>query len=158
MNRRNFIKNTCNVACACVGVSVLSFLQSCEDNKAYDQNVNDNNNNDGGDDIQLSVDISQVPHQDLEFVGGTSVLAPNSIDSLGLLLIRSSDNNINAFSRRCTHSSYSVNAFNSQGLAVCSSGHGGSFNTSGSVAAGPPSARLTSYSTSLNESILTISK
>ena len=45
-----------------------------------------------------------------------------------------------------------------QGLAVCSSGHGGSFNTSGSVAAGPPSARLTSYNTSLNESILTISK
>ena len=153
MNRRDFIKNTCSAACACVGVSALSLLQSCEDNKAYEQNVDDNNN-----DIQFSIDISQSPYQDLESVGGTAVLSSNSIDSLGLLLIRVSENNINAFSRRCTHSSYSVNAFNNQGLAVCSSGHGGSFTTSGSVAAGPPSARLTSYNTSLNESILTISK
>ena len=157
MDRRHFIKNTCSVACACIGFSALSLLQSCEDNKAYQQNVDDTNN-DGDNDIQFSIDISQAPHQNLESIGGTSVLAPNSIDSLGLLLIRSSDNNIKAFSRRCTHSSYSVNEFNSQGLAVCSSGHGGSFNTSGSVASGPPSARLTSYNTSLNESILTISK
>ena len=98
MNRRDFIKNTCSVACACVGVSALSLLQSCEDNKAYEQNVDDNNN-DGDNDIQFSIDISQAPHQNLESIGGTSVLAPNSIDSLGLLLIRSSDNNIKAFSR-----------------------------------------------------------
>ena len=157
MNRRDFIKNTCNVACACVGMSALSLLQSCEDNKAYEQNVDDNNN-DGGSGVQFSIDISQIPHQELESVGGTSVLSPNSIDPLGLLLIRASENKINAFSRRCTHSSYSLNAFNSQGLAVCSSGHGGSFTTSGSVAAGPPSARLTSYSTSLTDNILTITK
>ena len=154
MNRRDFIKNTCNVACACVGMSALSLLQSCEDNKAYEQGVDDNN--DGGYDVQFSIDISQPPYQDLESVGGTSVLSSNSIDPLGLLLIRASENNINAFSRRCTHSSYSLNAFNNQNLAVCSSGHGGSFTTSGSVAAGPPSARLTSYNTSLNDNILTI--
>ena len=154
MNRRDFIKNTCNVACACVGMSALSLLQSCEDNKAYKQNVDDNNND--GNDVQFSIDISQSPYQDLESVGGTSVLSSNSIDPLGLLLIRASENNINAFSRRCTHSSYSLNAFNSQNLAVCSSGHGGSFTTSGSVAAGPPSARLTSYNTSLTDNILTI--
>ena len=154
MNRRDFIKNTCNVACACVGISALSLLQSCEDNKAYEQNVDDNN--DGGNGVQFSIDISQSPYQELGSVGGTSVLSPNNIDPLGLLLIRASENNINAFSRRCTHSSYSLNAFNSQGLAVCSSGHGGSFTTSGSVAAGPPSARLTSYSTSLTDNILTI--
>ena len=153
MNRREFIKNTCGVACACIGMSSISLLQSCEDNKAYDQNTENNDN-----DVQLSIDISQSPHQGLVPIGGTSVLASNSIDSQGLLLIRSSQDNIKAFSRRCTHSSYSVNAFNSQGLAVCSSGHGGSFNTSGNVAAGPPSARLTSYSTSLTDSILIISK
>ena len=101
MDRRDFIKNTCSAACACIGFSALSLLQSCEDNKAYEQNVDDNNN-DGDNDIQFSIDISQAPHQNLESIGGTSVLAPNSIDSLGLLLIRSSDNNIKAFSRRCT--------------------------------------------------------
>ena len=153
MDRRDFIKSTCSAACACVSISAFSFLQSCEDNKAYEQNV------DGSDsDIQLSIDISQSPHQDLESIGGTSVLSSNSIDSLGLLLVRSSVDNINAFSRRCTHSSYSVNAFNNEGLAICSSGHGGSFNTSGNVAASPPSSRLTSYNTSLIGNTLTISK
>ena len=39
MDRRDFIKNTCSAACACIGFSALSLLQSCEDNKAYEQNA-----------------------------------------------------------------------------------------------------------------------
>jgi Rieske Fe-S protein len=154
MNRRIFIKNSCMAVCACVGFSTLSLMQSCEDNTAYNQNTDNNSDND----ILVSVDISQDPHQNLQIIGGTSVLGPNDIDSKGLLLIRSSESNIKAFSRRCTHSSYSVNGFNSQGLALCSSGHGGSFNTSGNVSAGPPSASLSSYNTSFLNNILAISK
>jgi len=155
MNRRDFIKNSCGLACACVGVSAISLLQSCEDNKAYEQNINE-----GGDipdsGNQLVINIQDSQYQSLINTGGSAVTSSNSIDSLGLLLIRSSETQIKAFSRRCTHSSYRVNAFNSQGLAVCSSGHGGSFNTSGQVAAGPPSASLTSYNTSLDNDTLTI--
>tara|TARA_E500000081_G_C5984448_1_gene283939 strand:+ start:69 stop:533 length:465 start_codon:yes stop_codon:yes gene_type:complete len=154
MNRRNFIKKSSFAACACVGVSALSFLQSCEDNTAYDQNTD----NDGDNDIQLSVDISQDPHRNLEVVGGTSILGPNEIDSRGLLLVRISENNFRVLSRRCTHSSYSVNDFNSQGLAMCSSGHGGGFNANGNVVSGPPSASLLSYSSSFSNNILVISK
>jgi len=154
MNRRKFIKNSCAAACACVGFSALSLLQSCEDNTAYNQNSI--NEDDSG--VQFSVDISKDPHQNLEVVSGTSILDPNVIDSKGLLLIRSSESNIKAFSRRCTHSSYSVNGYNSQGLALCSSGHGGSFNLNGNVAVGPPSSSLFSYSTSLLNNILLISK
>lgn len=154
MNRRNFIKKSSFAACACVGVSALSFLQSCEDNTAYDQNTD----NDGDNDIQLSVDISQDPHRNLEVVGGTSILGPNEIDSRGLLLVRISENNFRVLSRRCTHSSYSVNDFNSQGLALCSSGHGGGFNANGNVVSGPPSASLLSYSSSFSNNILVISK
>ena len=154
MNRRNFIKNSSFAACACVGVSALSFLQSCEDNTAYDQNTD----NDGDNDIQLSVDISQDPHRNLEVIGGTSILGPNEIDSRGLLLVRTSENNFRVLSRRCTHSSYSVNDFNSQGLAMCSSGHGGGFNANGNVVSGPPSASLLSYSSSFSNNILVISK
>ena len=155
MNRRDFIKNSCGLACACVGVSAISLLQSCEDNKAYEQNSNE------GVDIpdsgnQIVINIQDAQYQSLINTGGSIVTSSNSIDSLGLLLIRSSETQIKAFSRRCTHSSYRVNAFNSQGLAVCSSGHGGSFNTSGQVAAGPPSASLTSYNTSLDNDTLTI--
>ena len=154
MNRRNFIKKSSFAACACVSVSALSFLQSCEDNTAYDQNTD----NDGDNDIQLSVDISQDPHRNLEVIGGTSILGPNEIDSRGLLLVRISENNFRVLSRRCTHSSYSVNDFNSQGLAMCSSGHGGGFNANGNVVSGPPSASLSSYSSSFSNNILTISK
>ena len=154
MNRRNFIKKSSFAACACVSVSALSFLQSCEDNTAYDQNTD----NDGDNDIQLSVDISQDPHRNLEVVGGTSILGPNEIDSRGLLLVRTSENNFRVLSRRCTHSSYSVNDFNSQGLAMCSSGHGGGFNANGNVVSGPPSASLLSYSSSFSNNILVISK
>ncbi|MDC0882238.1 Rieske 2Fe-2S domain-containing protein [Candidatus Marinimicrobia bacterium] len=154
MNRRNFIKKSSFAACACVGVSALGLLQSCEDNTAYEQNTD----NDGDNDIQLSVDISQDPHRNLEVVGGTSVLGPNEIDSKGLLLVRTSEDNFKVLSRRCTHSSYSVNDFNSQGLAMCSSGHGGGFNANGNVVSGPPSASLSSYSSSFSNNILIISK
>lgn len=154
MNRRNFIKKSSFAACACVGVSALGLLQSCEDNTAYEQNTD----NDGDNDIQLSVDISQDPHRNLEVVGGTSVLGPNEIDSKGLLLVRTSEDNFKVLSRRCTHSSYSVNDFNSQGLAICSSGHGGGFNANGNVVSGPPSASLSSYSSSFSNNILIISK
>jgi Rieske Fe-S protein len=154
MNRRNFLKKSSFAACACVGVSALSFLQSCEDNIAYDQNTD----NDGDNDIQLSVDISQDPHRNLEVIGGTSILGPNEIDSRGLLLVRISENNFRVLSRRCTHSSYSVNDFNSQGLAMCSSGHGGGFNANGNVVSGPPSASLLSYSSSFSNNILVSSK
>ena len=67
MKRRDFIKSTCSVACACVGISALSLLQSCEDNKAYEQNVDDNNN--GDNDVQFFIDISQSPYQELESIG-----------------------------------------------------------------------------------------
>ena len=155
MNRRDFIKNSCGLACAWVGMSAVCLLQSCEDNKAYEQNINE-----GGDvpdsGNQIVINIQDAQYQSLINTGGSAVTSSNSIDSLGLLLIRSSETQIKAFSRRCTHSSYRVNAFNSQGLAVCSSGHGGSFNTNGRVAAGPPSANLTSYNTSLDNDTLTI--
>ena len=155
MNRRDFIKNSCGLACACVGMSAISLLQSCEDNKAYEQNTNEGGGTPDSD-KQLVVNLQDSQYQSLNNVGGTAVMSSNSIDSLGLLLIRFSETQIKVFSRRCTHSSYRVNAFNSQGLAVCSSGHGGSFNTNGRVAAGPPSANLTSYNTSLDNDTLTI--
>ena len=154
MNRRKFMKNSSALVCACAGFSTLSLLQSCEDNTAYDQNID----NDGDSDVQLSVDISQDPHRNLEVVGGTSVMGPNEIDSKGLLLVRTSEDDFKVLSRRCTHSSYSVNDFNSQGLAMCSSGHGGGFNANGNVVSGPPSASLSSYSSSFSNNILIISK
>ena len=160
MDRRNFLKNTCNIACACATVSVMSVLQSCEDNIDDTYNSNDSGNDDGtsNDDNQIVINISESPHTALMQVSGTSSLGSNSIDSLGILLVRSSVSRISAFSRRCTHASYDLYSFNSNGQAVCSSGHGGSFGTNGNVINGPPNTSLESYSTSLIENQLTITK
>ena len=155
MNRREFIKNSGGLACACVGISAFSLLQSCEDNKAYEHDTNEGGSTPDSDN-QIVISIQDSEYQSLTNVGGTAVMSSNSIDSLGLLLIRYSEVQIKAFSRRCTHSSYRLNAYNSQGLAICSSGHGGSFYTNGQVAAGPPNANLTSYNTTLENETLTI--
>tara|TARA_B100002051_G_scaffold95475_1_gene91112 strand:+ start:342 stop:758 length:417 start_codon:yes stop_codon:yes gene_type:complete len=138
----------------------MSVLQSCEDNIDDTYNSNDSGNDDGtvNEDNQIIIDISANPHTDLMQVNGTSSLGSNSIDSLGLLLIRSSESRVKAFSRRCTHASYSVNSFNIHGEAICSSGHGGSFNINGGVSNGPPNTSLQSYSTSLDGNQLTITK
>ena len=145
------------MASACFAFSAVSVLQSCEDN--IDENYNlSNDNEDDSEQNQLIIDISQSPHTNLNNINGTSYLGSNVIDNQGLLLVKSSGTKIKAYSRRCTHSSYIVNAFNNQGVAICSSGHGGSFNLNGNVTAGPPSSSLRSYATSLDGNILTISK
>ena len=157
MNRRDFLKNTCSVACACAFVGVATMLQSCEDNIDDDYNSNTGDGNQD-DDYQLVIDIGSAPHTALQQINGTSSLGSNSIDGLGLLLVRSSSSTIKAFSRRCTHASYSVNSYNLSGEAVCESGHGGSFNLNGGVVNGPPSSSLRSYSTNLDGNLLTITK
>ena len=162
MDRRNFLKNTCSVACACAFVGVSTLLQSCEDNIDDDYNTNTGGGTTGDgdqdDDYQLVVDIGSAPHTALQQINGTSSLGSNSIDGLGLLLVRSSSSTIKAFSRSCTHASYSVNSYNIHGEAICSSGHGGSFNLNGGVVNGPPSSSLRSYSTNLDGNLLTITK
>ena len=157
MERRNFIKSSCTVACACIASSVVGILQSCEDN-IDESHYNNENENDDTKENQITVDISSSPHLELNNINGTSYLGSNAIDSLGLLLVRSSETTIKAFSRRCPHASYSINSFNIEGTAICSSGHGGSFNLNGNVTGGPPSYSLQSYSTSLSDNQLIIRK
>ena len=81
MNRRKFLKNTCNIACACAAVSVMSVLQSCEDNIDDSYNSNNSGNDDGtvNQDNQIIIDISESPHTALMQVNGTSSLGSNSI-------------------------------------------------------------------------------
>ena len=79
MNRRDFIKNSCGLACACVGISAISLLQSCEDNKAYEQNTNEGGGTPDSDN-QLVVNLLDFQYQSLTNVGGTAVMSSNSID------------------------------------------------------------------------------
>ena len=102
MNRRNFIKKSSFAACACVSVSALSFLQSCEDNTAYDQNTD----NDGDNDIQLSVNdklknvdlrlislnivneyFYESKYEDVRFILQNIILSPNDANDINVRYI-----------------------------------------------------------------------
>lgn len=155
MKRRDFVKSSGAVLCSCVTGIGLGSLISCEDN-SYDSYDTDQDSNTG--DISISIDISLPEHSMLSEINGTSFLSANVIDSKGLLLVRSSNSTIKAFSRRCTHSSYQVVPYSSNGIANCSSSHGGSFDLNGNVVNSPPVSSLKSYETLLENSILKISK
>jgi hypothetical protein len=51
----------------------------------------------------LTLDLNKPVNQALATVGGPLVLDANELDSLGLLLYRSSDNAVPTFSRKCIH-------------------------------------------------------
>ena len=155
MKRRDFVKSSGAVLCSCVTGIGLGSLISCEDN-SYDSYDTDQDSNTG--DISISIDISLPEHSMLSEINGTSFLSANVIDSKGLLLVRSSNSIIKAFSRRCTHSSYQVVPYSSNGIANCSSSHGGSFDLNGNVVNSPPVSPLRSYETLLENNILKISK
>ncbi len=155
MKRRDFVKSSSAILCSCVTGIGLGSLISCEDN-SYDSYDTDQDSNTG--DISMSIDISLPEHSMLSEINGTSFLGANVIDSKGLLLVRSSNSTIKAFSRRCTHSSYQVVPYSSNGIANCSSSHGGSFDLNGNVVNSPPVSSLKSYETLLENNILKISK
>tara|TARA_B100000902_G_C26601572_1_gene570755 strand:+ start:54 stop:521 length:468 start_codon:yes stop_codon:yes gene_type:complete len=155
MKRRDFVKSSGAILCSCVTGIGLGSLISCEDN-SYDSYDTDQDSNTG--DISMSIDISLPEHSMLSEINGTSFLGANVIDSKGLLLVRSSNSTIKAFSRRCTHSSYQVVPYSSNGIANCSSSHGGSFDLNGNVVNSPPVSSLRSYETLLENNILKISK
>ena len=155
MNRRDFVKNSTKILCSCMTGIGFSSLISCEDN-SYDSYEVDKDSNSG--DISISVDISLPEHVMLIEINGTSFLSANVIDSKGLLLVRSSNSTVKAFSRRCTHSSYQIVPYSSNGIANCSSSHGGSFDLNGNVVNSPPISSLKSYETLLENYILKISK
>ena len=155
MKRRDFVKSSGTILCSCITGIGFSSLISCEDN-SYDSYETDQDSNSG--DTSISVDINLPEHLTLSEINGTSFLSANVIDSKGLLLVRSSNSTIKAFSRRCTHSSYQIVPYNSNGIANCSSSHGGSFDLNGNVVNMPPMSSLRSYETSLENNILKIFK
>lgn len=61
-----------------------------------------------------------------------------------LIITRVSETRVAAFSSQCTHAGYEV-LLPEQGILVCSSGHGGSFDLEGRVLSGPPTSNLQSY-------------
>jgi cytochrome b6-f complex iron-sulfur subunit len=103
----------------------------------------------------VTLDLTQPANQSLASVGGTLALDADAIDPQGILLYRSSETTVLAFSRKCTHQGCTVGAFQN-GVSTCPC-HGSQYNTSGDVIHGPARNSLHVYTATLSGSMVTIS-
>ena len=148
MKRRKFLKTSAKFLCACTASTTIGIIQSCTSNGPNSPNEED--------DAELIIDLSNDEYTSLLNNGGSMIIESNVIDTRGLILIRN-NNNISAFANYCTHAGYSLNPF-VDGVSVCTSGHGGRFNTSGEAISGPANSNLTQYQTELDGNQLRIFK
>ena len=147
MNRRDFLKTSSKVACACALGTGSLLINSCS-------NPNEPSTPIDSTGVELDFDLTADQFIPLQIDGGSVATGINDIDSAGLLLLRSS-NNVKAFTRRCTHQGVQLNAF-SDDVSVCAYGHGAQFNSNGQHISGPGDGSLKSYDTLLDENILTV--
>ena len=147
MNRRDFLKTSSKVACACALGTGSFLINSCS-------NPNEPSTPIDSTGVELDFDLTTDQFIQLQVDGGSVATGINEIDSAGLLLLRSGDN-IKAFTRRCTHQGVQLNAF-SNGISVCAFGHGAQFNANGNHISGPGDGSLKSYETLLDGNILTV--
>ena len=111
----------------------------------------------------ITIDITMI-YQDLQNVNGVIQLtATNTFDSNGIIVLRSSNTEVRAFSRRCTHAGSMVNFDSTSNNLPCvqqGSGHGSVFDLNGAVVSGPASTSLTRYNASINSegTIITITQ
>ena len=147
MNRRDFLKTSSKVACACAISTGSLLINSCS-------NPNEPSTPIDSTGVELDFDLTTDQFIQLQVDGGSVATGINEIDSAGLLLLRSGDN-IKAFTRRCTHQGVQLNAF-SNGISVCAFGHGAQFNANGNHISGPGDGSLKSYETLLDGNILTV--
>jgi len=147
MNRRDFLKTSSKVACACALGTGSLLINSCSNPNEPSKPIDSTG-------IELDFDLTTDQFIPLQVDGGSVATGINEIDSAGLLLLRSGDN-IKAFTRRCTHQGVQLNAF-SNGVSVCAFGHGAQFNANGNHISGPGDGSLKSYQTLLDGNLLTV--
>jgi len=147
-NRRDFIKDIAKGAGKIAfGTFAISYLASCSD----DSNPASPNNNS---DAEITIDISEPENAAISQIGGTIAINGNSLDSRGMLIIRTSESSVTVLSRRCTHQSCTIPNLQN-GISSCPC-HGSQFNASGSVVNGPATQRLTEYSAILEGNLITV--
>ncbi|MBN1440159.1 MAG: Rieske 2Fe-2S domain-containing protein [Anaerolineales bacterium] len=110
----------------------------------------------GGETAEITLDLALPENQSLAAVGGTLTLEANDIDPKGILLYRSGESSVLAFSRNCPHQGCAVEGFR-DGVAACPC-HRSEFDAGGNVLRGPADKPLAAYGASLSGTVLTIRK
>ena len=161
--RWKFLTQACpNIVFALFG---LSYLEACSSAKDDDQNiqVDSNNNNSSGESSgittqgnNVNIDLSNGNFTSLESIGGNI-----NVISVGLLLLRTGENQVLAFDNCCPHQGSRQSWSFSENKWTCSS-HGNSYGIDGedvvSCDSNSRSGGLKSYPTSIDGNLLTINK
>ena len=161
--RRKFLTQACpNIVFALFG---LSYLEACSSAKDDDQNmqVNGNNNTSSGESSgittqgnNVNIDLLNGNFISLESIGGNI-----NVISVGILLLRTGENQVLAFDNCCPHQGSRQSWSFSENKWTCSS-HGNSYGIDGedvvSCDSNSRSGGLKSYPTSINGNVLTINK
>lgn len=92
---------------------------------------------------RLVLDLGEGRYRTLNTIGN-GIKIEITRQEKPLIITRVSETRVAAFSSQCTHAGYEV-LLPEQGILVCSSGHGGSFDLEGRVLSGPPTSNLQSY-------------
>jgi nitrite reductase/ring-hydroxylating ferredoxin subunit len=160
-NRRDFLMNVCpTVAMAFLGITVLDSCSSGDDDSDYGNGSNNNNNNNNGNGNSTgtgytvsgsttTIDLNHAMFSTLQSNNWINFTAQN------MLILKISSTSYRAFTNACPHQgvrnrwSYSNNQFR------CSQ-HGNSYATDCETAGN--GGKLECYTTSLNDSTLTVTK
>ena len=92
---------------------------------------------------RLVLDLSESRYHALNTIGN-GIKIEITRQEKPLIVTRASETTVAAFSSQCTHAGYEI-LLPEQGVLVCSSGHGGAFDLTGRLLAGPPQSNLPSY-------------
>lgn len=134
MTRKEFIKTSCAL-CGAGVIGTIAFLESCKKSKTSS--------------VNFTLDLNASANSSLKNVGGY-------VYSNGVIVTCVSSGTYIALSQSCTHDGCTVTYGTSNSKFNCPC-HGGVFDQSGNVVAGPPPKALKKYNVSQNGSILTIS-
>ncbi|MBE0650968.1 MAG: Rieske 2Fe-2S domain-containing protein [Bacteroidales bacterium] len=137
MDRRNFLKSSC-LLCGGAVVGSMALLESCGKGGVSPSAGN----------VNFTLDLSQSANAALKSAGG-------SVISHSVIVVNTGSGFV-ALSDICTHQGCSV-FYNASGHDLVCPCHGGTYNLSGTVIAGPPPAPLKKYNISQSGNILTIS-
>lgn len=152
--RRDFLIKTGSLSV--MSIFGISFFTACSSSEDMDPSNPDNPGGGGsGDGIEVSgsnVTIDLSKQSGLKTNGGWLLISEAKV-----LVVNIGNDMFSALTSVCTHSSCADNWKFQSSQFVCGC-HGSRFTTDGSVANGPANSPLTSYSTMVQDDILTIMK
>jgi cytochrome b6-f complex iron-sulfur subunit len=146
ITRRKFLKTASVSALALVSGSWLS---GCGSKATPAGQVGTSSTGNG-----ITLDLNLPENKALADTGGTLALGPNTLDSSGIFVYRTSKTSVEAMSRTCTHLGCQVAAF-ANGVAKCPC-HGSQYDMNGQVINGPANKPLTRFQASLDGTTITI--